>query len=111
MLRDDAYLYDILESARMIQAYLSDMTEVAFLQSIEKQDAVCRRFEVIGEAARRLSPSAVATIPGVPWKLMVGMRNILIHDYGEVDPRRLWKTSRDDLPKLIQALEQYFSRA
>ena len=109
MPRDDAYLHDILESGRTIQRYLSGVSRDEFLANTEKQDSVYRRFEIIGEAARHLSPEALKALPDIPWRLITGMRNILIHDYGEVDAARVWKTAQDDLPGLIQRLERYFS--
>ena len=73
------------------------------------QDAVVRRFEIIGEAARHLSPATLNAMPDIPWKLIVGMRNLLIHDCDDVDPRRVWKDAQDDLPPLIARLEAYLA--
>ncbi len=110
MSKDNAYLYDILDSARIIQRYIADLTREEFENNTEKQDAVIRRFEIIGEAARHLSPDAQKAFPDVPWKLITGMRNILIHDYDDVDLDRVWKTAHDDLPGLIARLESYLAK-
>ena len=67
MSRDNAYLADILDSARVIQQHLSGMTREQFLADLRTQDAVVRRFEIIGEAARHLSPEAQKALPEVPW--------------------------------------------
>lgn len=80
MSRDNAYLRDILDSARAIRRYLDGVSREEFEATSEKQDAVIRRFEIMGEAARRLSPEAQRALPEIPWRLMMGMRNILIHD-------------------------------
>ena len=109
MSRDNAYLADILDSARMIQQYLSGMNRDQFLADVRTQDAVIRRFEIIGEAARHLSPAAVKALPDVPWNLMVGMRNILIHDYDDVDPKRVWTYGQEDLQPLIIKLAAYLA--
>jgi uncharacterized protein with HEPN domain len=109
MSRDNAYLADILDSARIIQQHLSGMTREQFLADLRTQDAVVRRFEIIGEAARHLSPETLKALPEVPWHLVVGMRNLLIHDYDDVDPKRVWADSQNDLPPLIARLEKYLA--
>jgi uncharacterized protein with HEPN domain len=109
MSRDNAYLADILDSARVIQQHLSGMTREQFLADLRTQDAVVRRFEIIGEAARHLSPEAQKALPEVPWNLVVGMRNLLIHDYDDVDPKRVWTDSQNDLPPLIARLEKHLA--
>jgi len=109
MPRDNAYLADILDSARIIQQHLVGLTREQFLADVRTQDAVTRRFEIIGEAARHLSPAALQALPDIPWKLMVGMRNILIHDYDDVDPKRIWTDTQVDLPPLIAKLEAYLA--
>ena|ERR1051326_462542 len=107
MLKDKAYLSDILESARIIQQHVMGLSREQFLADQRAQDAVIRRFEIIGEAARRLSPEALKALPDIPWKLVVGMRNILIHDYDDVDPSRVWTSVCDDIPTLIQRVATY----
>lgn len=84
------------------------MTYESFLGDAEKQDAVLRRFEIIGEAASRLAPETQARFPTLPFRAMRGMRNIIAHDYGEVDLDLVWKTATADLPTLIETLEQDF---
>ena len=111
MSRDDTFLEDILNSARIIREYLSGVALESFLANTEKQDAVNRRFEIMGEATRHLSPSVRQALPEIPWTLMTGMRNILIHDYDEVDPKRVWETAQNDLPTLISRLEKYLADA
>jgi uncharacterized protein with HEPN domain len=55
------------------------------MSNSEKQDAVLRRFEIIGEASSLLAPETQALFPGLPFRQMRGMRNIIAHDYGDVD--------------------------
>src|SRR5436190_12652741 len=107
MSRDDAYLGDVLDSARAIRQYIAGLTREQFEANAEKQDAVIRRFEIIGEAARHLSSAARDALPEIPWRLVSGMRNILIHDYEDVDVGTLWDTAHDDVPPLISRLESY----
>ncbi|MBI5766691.1 MAG: DUF86 domain-containing protein [Verrucomicrobia bacterium] len=103
-----ALLRDLLDSARAIRRYLDGVSREAFMANAEKQDAVLRRFEIIGEAASRLSPETQTLFPGLPFRAMRGMRNIIAHDYGEVDLELVWQTATTDLQSLIAALEHHF---
>jgi uncharacterized protein with HEPN domain len=106
MPQDDAYLVDILESARLAMSYVAGKTREEFLADPRDQDAVIRRLAIIGEAAHRISEQTRAALPEVPWKAMVGMRNIMIHQYDSVDLLLVWDVLQDDLTPLIVALEQ-----
>ena len=68
-----------------------------------------RRLEIIGEAARRISEHSRTTLANLPWSDMVGMRNFLIHDYGDVDLNVIWDTVQLDMPSLAIALETILS--
>ena len=85
MQRDNAYLLDILEAAKLGVTYVGKKTKEEFLNDIQCQDAVIRRLEIIGEAAGRVSGETKSAFPNLPWSEMVGMRNIMIHDYDDVD--------------------------
>ena len=67
--------------------------------------ALVRLIEVAGEAAARVSPATQARHPQIPWALIIGMRNRLVHGYDTVDHQALWDTLTDDLPALIGELE------
>jgi uncharacterized protein with HEPN domain len=105
MVRDQAYLLDILEAARLAVSYLEGVSEEVFMEDIQLQDSVIRRLEIIGEAARRVSDETRQAIPGVPWMEMIGMRNLMIHDYDDVDVKIVWDTVMRDLPALIDVLK------
>ena len=77
MPRNNAYLEDILQSAKAIRRFLAGVSLEDFKTNEEKYEAVNRKFEIIGEAARRLSPEALKIFPEIPWKLITAMRNIL----------------------------------
>ena len=103
-----ALLRDLLDSARSIQRYLDGVSRETFMANTEKQDAVLRRFEIIGEVASRLSPETQALFPGLPFRAMRGMRNIIAHDYGEVDLDLVWQTATTDVGPLIVAIGRHF---
>ncbi len=105
MSRDPQYLLDIVEAAKLAVHYVTGKTQEEFRQDTLCQDAVIRRLEIIGEAARRLSPEARTTLPELTWHAMIGMRNLLIHEYDGVDPTIVWDTVKTDLPALLKALE------
>ena len=109
MRRDEAHLADILEAARAIQRFTSGVTLEAFKANEEKYEAVNRKLEIIGEAAGRLSPVARDQFPEIPWNLLTGMRNILIHDYDDVDLDVVWDTVLRDLPPLVIRLAAYLA--
>jgi uncharacterized protein with HEPN domain len=109
MPRDNAHLEDILEAARAVRRFTDGVSREEFKLNEEKYEAVNRKFEIIGEAARRLSPEARKLFPEVPWNLVTAMRNILIHDYDDVDLDVVWDTIQRDVPPLIARLEKYLA--
>jgi len=111
MSRDREYLTDIPNAARLAIEYSAGKTESEFEADMLVQDAVIRRLEVIGEAARRVSDTTREAMPDSPWSAIVGMRNIMIHRYDDVDARIVWSTMRESLPPLITVLEQYLNQS
>ncbi|NCN58618.1 hypothetical protein COW99_01730 [Candidatus Roizmanbacteria bacterium CG22_combo_CG10-13_8_21_14_all_38_20] len=101
------YIENILDSIVQIEKYLTEIKydKKSFLENIEKQDAVIRRLEVIGEATKRLEEDYKSQFPNVPWKNMAGMRDVLIHDYDEVDIDLVWDTVSKDLVVLKEAIK------
>ena len=105
MSRDSTYLLDIYKAAKLAIQYLNGKTKEEFFRDIQCQDAVIRRLEIIGEAAGRISESTTTKLPDLPWKKMISMRNIVIHEYDDVDLTIVWETVQFDLPNLIASLE------
>lgn len=106
MTRDPGlYIDEILESIEAIAEYTRSLTEEEFERSRLIQDAVVRRLEVIGEAARQLPLRIKEGHPEIPWPDIVAMRNRLTHEYFGVLLDRVWKVVRDDLPALKAQIE------
>lgn len=99
----------MLDSSRAIKRYLAGISHESFLTDMEKQDAVLRRFEIIGEIAGRLAPETIRRVPGLPFRAMRGMKNIIAYDYGEVDLELVWWSATHDLDPLIEAVDLHFS--
>jgi uncharacterized protein with HEPN domain len=107
--RQAAYLLDIFQSVEAIQSYVAGQTHERFLQDGKTQDAVLLRFLVAGEAAARLTPETCAELPNVPFHKTVGMRNRVVHDYGNVDFEIVWETVQTHLPLLWKELQAFFA--
>jgi len=105
MERDRDFLQDILDSAKIALTHIKNMKLEDFLNDLQCQDAVIRRLEIIGEASRRISEETCKTYPELPWSEMISMRNIMIHEYDEVDLNIVWETTVNDLPPLIVKIE------
>jgi uncharacterized protein with HEPN domain len=103
---DQTLLDDIRKAAAEATSFVSKMSEAEFYKDSKTQKAVEREFEIMGEAARGLSTQARSLFPHVPFRSMIGMRNILAHDYGRVDPKELWKTVHVALPLLLTELNK-----
>jgi len=98
------YLNDILESIEKIENYLDGLTAMSFENNSAMQDAVMRRLEIIGEAVKHLPEEMKNIYPNILWKDIAGMCDVLIHEYAGVQIERVWRTAKDDLPSLKQAV-------
>jgi len=105
MHRDDVTLIDIVQAARLIIEFSGQLTREQFLEDVKTQSAVLYQLLVIGEAVKRLSPEFRAEHPDIPWRLIAGMRDYLIHTYDIVDWDEVWKTAKEDVPQLLQDIE------
>ena len=94
------YLDDMLEAIGRIQVYTADTDEAAFARDLKTQDAVVRNLEVIGEAARNLPDQMKAGAPEIDWRKIVGLRNILIHEYFGISTPILWDIIQNKLGTL-----------
>ncbi|MGD2111259.1 MAG: DUF86 domain-containing protein [Phycisphaerae bacterium] len=103
---DDARLRGMLEYARKAVAAIGGRAR-AELDQDEILGAALERFvEIVGEAANRVSEERKRHTPQIPWRQIVGMRNRLIRGYVAVDYDILWHVVHDDLPSLIERVEE-----
>ena len=105
MWRDDAYLLDMLLAARKVMKYAQGVDFERFDQDEVLQDAIMRRIQIIGEAARKVSEEFKEAHPEIPWYEISGMRNKLVHEYFRVIPEKVWEAVAKDIPALIDLIE------
>lgn len=101
----DVYLQDILESIAHIQRFLEGVSEDDFYKNVEKQDAVLRRLEIIGEAVKHLPDEIRENHPDTPWRQIAGMRDIIIHEYFGVTLEMVWIVATVDILDLKSKVE------
>jgi len=85
-------LRDILDAARLISSYVAGADENGFRRDTQKQDAIIRRIEIIGEATLHLSDDTRQAIPQLPFRRMRGMRNVIAHGYTGVNLETPYRT-------------------
>ncbi len=100
MKRDNAYLQHILDAISNIEKFIKGLTKEDFLDNVEKQYAVLRGLEIIGEAAKNISRELKKKYPHIPWREIAGMRDKLIHQYFGVNLDLVWETVKTKLPEL-----------
>lgn len=94
------FLEHILESINLIEEYMQDKTKTEFLETNQLQDAVIRRIEIIGEAVKNIPDDIKEKYKDIPWRNIMGMRDILIHQYFGVDLELTWEVINNNIPEL-----------
>ena len=103
--RDQAYLWDILEAAKEITAFLKGVRYDDFVRSKMIRSAVERQLMIVGEAANHVSEEFQEKHPEIPWRQIIGQRNVLAHEYGDIKVERVWAAATINVPALLKALE------
>ncbi len=96
----DLLLDDICEALDRIGQYTGGMSFDVFSKDRKSVDAVVRNLEIIGEAAAHVPPETRLKYPEIEWKKVVGLRNILIHNYSGVDLEIVWDIIKNRLDLL-----------
>ncbi len=98
------YLQDVLESCELIIKYIKPVSADEFRTNTELQDAVIRRFEIIGEAIKHVPNVLREKYPKIEWKKAAAFRDILAHDYPEIIIDDVYHTSRNHLPEFREQI-------
>ena len=98
------FIKHILESIEKIEKYSAEIPKDKFLKNDELQDAVVRRLEIIGEAAKNIPEDFKNKCPKILWKEISGMRDKLTHQYFGIDLEIVWNVLEKDLANLKKAI-------
>jgi uncharacterized protein with HEPN domain len=107
--RDETYLLDMVDAAREAIGFCQDVTFDEFVENRQKQLAVQKLVQNIGEAAVHISKSITDAHADVAWSRIIGMRNIVVHNYSDVDLTIVWNVITHNLPELIAQIEHVLS--
>jgi uncharacterized protein with HEPN domain len=97
-------IQDILAAIAKIQRYVSDVDFETFENDEEILDAVVHNLTVIGEAANHIPPEIRNRYPDIPWRQMIDLRNFSVHAYWNLRPSVIWDTIQNDLPPIVEPL-------
>lgn len=104
------FLQDILDAITEIESFVDGVSFEVFQSDRAKVLAVVKLLEIIGEAVKKIPDEQRRFYPGIPWRSITGMRNILIHEYWQIDVEVLWSTIPDFLPSLKVAVVEMLQR-
>jgi uncharacterized protein with HEPN domain len=96
----------MLDTARKATAKTRGIGRETYDRDENLRLALAHLVQIIGEAARRVSPETCAAHPEIPWREIIGMRHKIVHDYTTLDEDVLWQVSTGDLPQLVHALDK-----
>lgn len=103
MIKDSSiFIEHIIENITDIESFVKDIGKEKFLKNKEKQNAVIRSLEIIGEAVKNLPRNITAKYPNIPWKEIAGTRDKITHHYFGVDLELIWRIIKENIPELKQ---------
>lgn len=105
--RERSYLVDMLQYSRETIELISVETYESFITNRLKRLAIERLIEIIGEAANHVSLDTQKSMPKIAWSRIIGMRNKIAHDYGEILSDRIWVISNTSVRELAESLVSY----
>ena len=104
------YVEDILAAMNKIERYIKGLTYQTFVENEMVQDAVIRNLEIIGEASRNIPDIVREKDTNIPWRRMIGLRNIAIHEYFGIDLSIIWQIITKNLVETKPEVESMLKR-
>lgn len=104
-LGDKVRLLHILDAITEIENYIQDVDMDTFVNNSMMFNATLRQLEIIGEASNRLSEELLHKTPDIPWARIIGLRNLVIHEYFGIDDFTIWNVIKINLPPLKEKIK------
>jgi uncharacterized protein with HEPN domain len=104
--RDKSYIFDMINYSQEIIEITINENHSSFLNNRVKRLAVERLIEIIGEAANHVSKEIIENNSEIPWSKIIGLRNKIVHDYGEILTDRIWLIATKSIPELLKQLTE-----
>ena len=104
------FLEDILQAIKKIEKYTNGLNCERFRSDEKSVDAVIRNLEIIGEASKNITSELKNKFPQIPWKKMMGLRNIVAHEYFSIDLNIIWEIASKNLPEVKPRIERILKK-
>lgn len=105
MIKDSSiFIEHIIENITDIESFVKNIDKDKFLNNKEKQNAVIRSLEIIGEAVKNLPQNITNKYSNIPWKEIAGTRDKITHHYFGVDLELIWKIIKENIPELKKGI-------
>lgn len=108
--RDKGRIQDIIDYSNNVIELIEGVSCDDLANDKRTYYAVMKNIEIVGEAAYMLTKSFKENHPNTPWKVIEGMRHILVHDYAQVAYQILWGTATESIPDLLQQAHEYMEQ-
>ncbi len=104
--RDKSYIFDMISYSQEIIDITKNENHTSFINNRIKRLAIERLIEIIGEAANHVSKDIIENNSDIPWSKIIGLRNKIVHDYGEILTDRIWLIATKSIPELLNQLKE-----
>ena len=108
--RDLSYLHDMLNYSEEIAEIVTNENHTTFLNNRVKRLAIERLLEIVGEAANHVSTEVQEYTNDIPWSRIIGLRNKIAHDYGEILSDRIWLIATGHMAELSKSLQIFLEQ-
>ena len=106
MKADEPYVLHILDAIAKIREFCKGTDRAGFAKDERTREAVVRKLEIIGEAANKVSPEFKLLHASIPWRGIIGQRNVIAHDYGDIKNEKVWLVAIEMIPNLASEVEK-----